>query len=154
HAERSALDQLMIFFNRHVHGKKATECDDGPPAQKQSSDKEHHASERKASLMRQCRSRQPFCDINPRRHTHHDYQPHDAQGTAMLLRPGEAARAARHRQQQFRDQINQSEQKGDYIALSSLLSQRARRLSKFTMRRLDANLKQKTFTMKNKYQLK
>src|SRR5207247_11013953 len=60
HAERSALDQLMIFFNRHVHGKKATECDDGPPAQKQSSDKEHHAGERKASLMRQCRRRPMF----------------------------------------------------------------------------------------------
>ena len=42
-----------------------------------------------------------------------DYQPHDGQRTPILPRPGAAARAARHRQQQFRDQINQSEQKRD-----------------------------------------
>ncbi len=36
----------MIFFNRHVHGEKAAECDDRPPAQKQSSDKQHDAGER------------------------------------------------------------------------------------------------------------
>jgi len=33
HTERSSLDQLMIFFNCHVHGEKAAERDDGPPAQ-------------------------------------------------------------------------------------------------------------------------
>ncbi len=107
------LNQLMIFFNSHVHSEKVAECDDGPSAQKQSGDKEHHAGERKASMMRQCGRRPMFCHINPRRHTHHDYEPHDAQGTPILLRPSAAARAARHRQQQFRDQINQSEQKGD-----------------------------------------
>ena len=32
HTERSSLYQLMVFFNCHVHGKKAAECDDGPPA--------------------------------------------------------------------------------------------------------------------------
>src|SRR5437588_1419769 len=102
HAERSALDQFMIFFNRHVHGEKAAECDDGPPAQKQSSDKEHHAGEDKASLMRQCRRRPMFRHINPRRHTHHDYEPHDEQRTAILLHPGATARAARDRQQQLK----------------------------------------------------
>src|SRR5882724_10722716 len=64
HAERPALDQLMIFFNRHVYGEKAAERDDGPPAQKQSGDKEHHAGEHKASMMRQCRRRPMFRHIN------------------------------------------------------------------------------------------
>src|SRR5213596_1942186 len=87
HTERSALDQLMIFFNSHVHSEKVAECDDGPPAQKQSSDKEHHAGEHKASMMRQGRRRPMFCHINPRRHTHHDYEPHDAQRTPILFVP-------------------------------------------------------------------
>jgi hypothetical protein len=113
HAERSALDQLMIFFNRHVYGEKSAERDDGPPAQKQSGDKEHHAGEHKASRMRQRRCRPLFRHINPRRHTHHDDDPHDSQRTPILLRPGAAARAARRRKQQFRDQINHSEQQRD-----------------------------------------
>jgi len=109
YAERFALDQLVVFFDRHIYGEKPFERDDGLSAQEQFCDKQRHVGERKHLFMRQ-RCRWPMSrHVNPRRDTCHDHQPQDAQRVLVLLRLRAAARAVRRRQEQFRDQVNESE---------------------------------------------
>src|SRR5205085_8699128 len=128
-AERPALHQFVIFLDRHIHGEEAAQRNDRPPAKQQSQREQHRPGDLKRSAMRQS-SRSPIASYkNARHYTRHDDHPKDAQCAPVLLRPGAAARPARDRQQQLRNQINQPERKRDrhkedFLSLPSLAKRR------------------------------